>query len=128
MREERELWENDRKDPASPEIPMEVLTDSNVVDTGKNCGGNGAAGENETGIDDFYGYYRLTEFWPTIYYSALEFDALPIQEADMMIGQEIRIKEKNFITYDNFRLPNSIIVGRAMDEFLLEEVNISDPD
>lgn len=53
---------------------------------------------------------------------------LPRKETDMMIGQEIRIEEGYFSTYDNFRLPNSEIAGRAMDEFLLEEVNIPDLD
>lgn len=98
-------------------------------------GGN-AAGflteeDKEAAIYELYGKYTIKEFLPTKYFPARDSNGdirLPQEEADMMIGQEIMIEEGKFVTYDNFRLPNSVITERAMDDFLIEEVNIPDPD
>ena len=87
--------------------------------------------DRESVIHELYGVYIIEEFLPTKFFPAKDSNGdirLPQEEADMMIGQEIRIEEGYFSTYDNFRLPNSEIAGWAMDEFLLEEVNIPDPD
>lgn len=43
---------------------------------------------------------------------------LPQGEADLMTGKEVVIGEKLFVTYDNFRLRNSEICGRASDEYI----------
>ena len=42
---------------------------------------------------------------------------LPKQEADMMLGQKIVIREEMFCTYDNGRQPNSVFSERAVDDF-----------
>ena len=76
------------------------------------------------GMAEYYGYYQITQFYPTIYYGKIKYDCLPEQEADMMIGQEITIKEDFFNTYDNNRRPNSRIADRLEDGFWIEEVKI----
>lgn len=76
------------------------------------------------GMAEYYGYYQITQFYPTIYYGKIKYDCLPEQEADMMIGQEITIKEDFFNTYDNNRRTNSRIADRLEDGFWIEEVKI----
>ncbi len=90
-----------------------------------------SATDRETILQETYGTYTVTEFLPTKFYPALDSGGdilLPQGEADLMTGKEVVIGEKLFVTYDNFRLPNSEICGRATDEYLLEKVEISDPN
>lgn len=89
------------------------------------------ATDRETILQETYGTYTVTEFLPTKFYPALDSGGdilLPQGEADLMTGKEVVIGEKLFVAYDNFRLPNSEICGRATDEYLLEKVEISDPN
>ncbi|MBP3475838.1 MAG: hypothetical protein J6K48_05920 [Lachnospiraceae bacterium] len=82
-------------------------------------------------LQEIYGTYIVTEFLPTKFYPALDSGGdilLPQGEADLMIGKEVVIGKDFFVTYDNFRLPNSEICGRAADEYLVEKVEISNPD
>lgn len=82
-------------------------------------------------LQELYGTYTVTKFLPTKFYPALDSNGdvrLPQEEADMMIGKEIVIVEDLFVTYDNYRLPNSLSAGRAMDEFYLESAEILNPD
>lgn len=46
----------------------------------------------------------------------------------MMLGREIVINEQLFTTYDNGRLPNSKTMKRSMEDFFLEEIEITMPD
>lgn len=90
-----------------------------------------SAKDRETILHETYGTYIVAEFLPTKFYPALDSGGeilLPQGEADLMIGKEIDISEGLFVTYDNSRLPNSEICGRATDEYLLEKVEISDPN
>ncbi len=87
--------------------------------------------EKEKIIQDVYGSYTITEFMPTKFYPALDVAGdvlLPQEEADMMIGREIVIGEQLFTTYDNGRLPNSEVMNRSMEEYLLEKIEITTPD
>lgn len=54
-------------------------------------------------LEKYYGAYLITEFRPTIYYGHKRWDALPEQEADMMLGRIVRIEENLFRTYDSER-------------------------
>ncbi|MCM1232908.1 MAG: hypothetical protein NC489_22510 [Ruminococcus flavefaciens] len=87
--------------------------------------------EKEKIIEEIYGNYIIIEFMPTKFYPALDVDGdmfLPQQEADMMLGNEIIVEKDVFTTYSNNRLPNSNAVHRSMDEYLLEKIEIFDPD
>lgn len=87
--------------------------------------------EKEKIIRDVYGSYNITEFLPTKFYPALDVEGdalLPQEEADMMLGREIIINEQLFTTYDNGRLPNSKSMNRLMDDYFLEEIEITTPD
>lgn len=64
---------------------------------------NKAIADKESGMEDFYGYYRITEFKLTGSYWAMRFDTMPIQEADMMIGRVIEIQEDILKTYASVR-------------------------
>ncbi|MBD5530675.1 MAG: hypothetical protein HDQ98_00520 [Lachnospiraceae bacterium] len=87
--------------------------------------------EKQRILQDNYGTYVIVKFLPTKFYPALDSGGdirLPQGEADMMIGREVVIGEDLFITYDNLRLPNSVFMGRAMDELYLETIEITNPD
>lgn len=87
--------------------------------------------EKECILQEIYGNYSVIDFLPTKYYPALDSGgdiALPQGEVDLMIEKEVIIDKVTFVTYDNFRLPNSEACGRAMDEYLIEEVEIANPD
>lgn len=87
--------------------------------------------EKECILQEIYGNYRITDFLPTKYYPALDSGgdiALPQGEVDLMIGKEVVIENGKFVTYDNFRHPNSEACGRAMDEYLIDEVEIANPN
>lgn len=58
--------------------------------------------ESHGGIEQYYGTYRIMEFWPTLYYGALKFDRLPEQEADMLLGRIVEIKEDLLVSWDCF--------------------------
>lgn len=78
-------------------------------------------------LEEIYGIYEIIQFLPTKFYPAKDssgYDILPLEEADMMIGQEITIKEDFFNTYDNKRRPNSWIADRLEDGFWIAEVKI----
>ena len=87
--------------------------------------------EKEEILGTFYGEYKITEFLPTKFYPAKDvsgIDVLPQGEADMMIGKEVVINANVCTVYDNCRQPNSEYQHRAEDEYLLEKVEISQPD
>ena len=44
---------------------MKVFDGKNIWEEAKM---NKAIAEKESGLKDFYGYYRITAFWPTLYY------------------------------------------------------------
>ena len=82
-------------------------------------------------LQKLFGVYTITEFLPTKFYPAADSSGnpyLPEEEADMMIGRKVTISEDLFTSYDNFRLPNSGITNRDMDDFFLKEVEILSPD
>lgn len=97
-----------------PEEELQELTDS----------------EKEELLKEVYGEYRVMEFLPTKYYPVLDSNGdeyLPEEEADMMIGQKILIGENCFLTYDNYRRPNSYITERSEEDFQLEKVEVENP-
>ncbi|MDE6566395.1 MAG: hypothetical protein K2K70_01530 [Lachnospiraceae bacterium] len=82
-------------------------------------------------LEEIYGAYEVVEFLPTKFYPAKDscgYEILPQEEADMMLGQEIVIKEEVFNTYDNNRQPNSWIANRLEDGFWIEKVEIHNPE
>ena len=82
-------------------------------------------------LEELYGTYEITEFLPTKFYPAKDscgYEILPQEEADMMIGQKIVIREELFCTYDNNRKPNSWIADRLEDGFWIEKVDIENPE
>ena len=82
-------------------------------------------------LNEVYGDYEITEFLPTKFYPALDsggYEILPQQEADMMLGQKIVIREEMFCTYDNNRLPNSYFTDRLEDGFWVKKVEIENPE
>lgn len=82
-------------------------------------------------LEEVYGDYEITEFLPTKFYPALDssgYEILPQQEADMMLGQKIVIREEMFCTYDNNRLPNSGFMDRLEDGFWIKKVEIENPE
>lgn len=82
-------------------------------------------------LEKIYGKYDVVEFIPTKYYPAVDsggYTILPKEEADLMIGKQIEISEDIFITYDNFRLPNSSIMNRIEDGYWIEKVEIKNPE
>lgn len=82
-------------------------------------------------LQKLWGTYMITEFLPTKFYPAADSAGdpyLPREEADLMIGREVTIGENLFVSYDNFRLPNSKLTNRAMDDFWLEQIEIPSPD
>ncbi|MCH5269444.1 MAG: hypothetical protein J1E83_01720 [Lachnospiraceae bacterium] len=87
--------------------------------------------EKDEILQNLFGVYTITEFLPTKFYPAPDpvgDPYLPKEEADLMIGRKVTISEDLFVSYDNFRLPNSEIVNRAMDDFWLEQIEILSPD
>lgn len=87
--------------------------------------------KEKTISQEFYGKYEIIQFLPTKFYPALDSTGcviLPQVEANMMLHQTIMIEEDYFQTYDNCRLPNSVIVQRAEDDFKLEEIIIQKPE
>lgn len=87
-------------------------------------------GEKEDFLKEIYGEYQVMEFLPTKYYPALDsngYEILPREEADMMVGQEMILKEDLFAAYDNYRRPNSQITGRIEDGFWIEKVEVQNP-
>ncbi|MBD5393449.1 MAG: hypothetical protein HDR71_04100 [Lachnospiraceae bacterium] len=87
--------------------------------------------KEKTISQEFYGKYEIIQFLPTKFYPALDSTGcviLPQVEANMMLYQTIMIGEDYFQTYDNCRLPNSVIMQRAEDDFKLEEIIIQKPE
>lgn len=58
--------------------------------------------ESTDGIEHYYGTYQIIEFWPNISYRALRFDRLREQEADMLLGRIVEIKEDLLVSWDCF--------------------------
>lgn len=59
---------------------------------------------DETGrMREYYGVYKVVQFCPTIYYGNRKFDVLPEQEADMLVGCMVTVKEELLETYDSER-------------------------
>ena len=54
-------------------------------------------------VAPYYGFYKITQFWPYDYYDALKYDRLPLEEADMMLGRIVEIQENLLVTCDSFR-------------------------
>lgn len=82
-------------------------------------------------LEEIYGAYEVVEFLPTKFYPVKDscgYEILPQEEADMMLGQEIVIKEEVFNTHDNNRQPNSWIANRLEDGFWIEKVEIHNPE
>ncbi|MDE7476384.1 MAG: hypothetical protein K2M91_00290 [Lachnospiraceae bacterium] len=81
-------------------------------------------------LKEIFGIYEVTAFLPTKFYPAKDSSGnviLPQEEADMMIGQEIIIREELFNTYDNDRRPNSCIANRLENDFWIKRVEIDNP-
>ena len=75
-------------------------------------------------LEKYYGLYQVVEFRPTIYYGVWRFDALPEQEADMIVGRTIRIEEDLFRTYDSERWkrgPTYFPGNYRIKEFVIED-------
>ena len=90
-----------------------------------------SAEEKSEILQKLLGTYTVVEFLPTKFYPASDPNGdlyLPEEEAEMMIGKEITVEEDIFVSYDNFRQPNSEIVKRSMDDFRVERVDIPSPD
>ena len=90
-----------------------------------------SAEEKSEILQKLLGTYTVVEFLPTKFYPASDPNGdpyLPEEEAEMMIGKEITVEEDIFVSYDNFRRPNSEFVERSMDDFWVERVDIPSPD
>ena len=90
-----------------------------------------SAEEKREILQGLLGNYTIVEFLPTKFYPAPDPNGdpwLPEEEAELMIWKEIIVGEDIFVTYDNFRQPNSEYVKRGMDDFWLEKVEIQSPD
>ena len=90
-----------------------------------------SAEEKSDILQELLGIYTVVEFLPTKFYPAPDTNGdpyLPEEEAELMIGKEITVEEDIFVSYDNFRRPNSEIVKRSMDDFWVERVDIPAPD
>lgn len=87
--------------------------------------------EKNAVLREIMGTYVITEFLLTKFYPANDSAGdiyLPMEEAKLMVGKEVTIEEDQFISYDNMRRPNSEYVGRAMDDFRLEQIEMTAPD
>ncbi len=51
------------------------------------------------GMAEYYGYYQITQFYPTIYYGKIKYDCLPEQEADMMLGRIVFVEPERWVIY-----------------------------
>ncbi len=82
-------------------------------------------------LEEVYGVYEVIGFLPTKFYPALDscgYEILPQEEANMMLGKEIVIREEMFNTYDNGRLPNSYVMNRLEDGFWIKKIEIENPE
>lgn len=81
------------------------------------------------GLAQYYGYYRITRFWPYDYYDALKYDRLPLEEADMMLGRIVEIQEDYLVTCDSFRSLGSRGGREAFDRnYNIERIAIESPN
>lgn len=80
-------------------------------------------------LQEFYGAYRITQFCPALYYKGVDFDCLPEQEADMLLGRIVIIDEDRFITYDSERRLGE---GKGRKTFrgnyMIEKYSIDNPE
>ncbi|MCI8775695.1 MAG: hypothetical protein HFI50_17655 [Lachnospiraceae bacterium] len=81
-------------------------------------------------IEQYFGIYEITSFWPTLYYGrGWRHDFLLEQEADMMLGHIVEIEEESLITYECFRW-NIVHDGKRVvwtGNYQIEKVTMEDP-
>ena len=85
--------------------------------------------EKEETTDNYYGYFRITKFCPTLYYNANKYDAMPEQEADMMLGRIVVLEPDMLITYDTERrLGTSGGADYFEGNYTIRTYNMDDPE
>ena len=80
-------------------------------------------------LQQYYGTYEIIEFWPTIYFlRGLEYDCIREQEADLMLGHIVEIKENSLVTYECFRW-KGVYDGQPTrrENYRIEKVSIENP-
>lgn len=86
--------------------------------------------KEKNAIKQYYGFYEITEFWPTLYYlKRLRYDDILEQEADMMLGHIVEIEEESLITYECFRW-NIVHDGKRVvwtGNYQIEKVTMENP-
>lgn len=88
----------------------------------------GKLGTEAAGMDAYYGCYKVTRFYPTIYYRNRKYDVLPEQEADMMLGRIIIMEADLLVTYDSERVLGEKEGRDGFDgNYILKEYTIKNP-
>ncbi len=85
--------------------------------------------KNREELKQYYGVYEITDFWPTLYYYRGDpYDRLRVQEADMMLGHIVEIKEDFLETYECFRWA-AVYDGHEtrIENYQIEKVSIENP-
>jgi len=79
-------------------------------------------------MDAYYGCYQITQFCPTVHYDNVQYDRLPEQEADLMLGHIVVIEAEQLVTYDSERRLGTK-GGRLgfEDNYCIEEYRIENP-
>lgn len=85
--------------------------------------------DNLEEVHKYYGYYKITQFWPYDDYDVLKYDRLPLEEADMMLGRVVEIQEDLLVTCDSFRSLGSRGGREAFDRnYNIERIAIESPN
>ena len=80
-------------------------------------------------MEKYYGCYRVTQFYDTIYYSARKYDVMPNQEADMLIGRVVAIKPDTLVTYDTERARGTRGGRNGFEgNYMIEKQVLENPD
>lgn len=87
------------------------------------------APQEQDELKPYYGFYRITEFFPTLpWLRGTRYDMLPEQEADMLLGRIVELGEDRLVTYDSLRQLGTN-GGRAAfyGNYIIEQIVIEDP-
>ena len=80
-------------------------------------------------LEPYYGFYRISEFRPSReWMRGIRYDDLPTQEADMLLGRIVELKEDRIVTYDSFRRLGSRDGRDAFScNYMIENICIEKP-
>lgn len=83
-------------------------------------------------LQGIYGDYQITDFIPTKFYPRKDCTGeemiLPEEEASLMLGKIVTFSKDLFVTYDNYRQPNSSAAKRMEDGCWLSRIEIENPE